>query len=150
MNHSTEPGHKQIEPGSQPRPEIPLNPTVQQMKGGDKDELLQWIQRKRPNLLSGDNLEKFIAAKIPGEAFLWGAGDKKIFMDNGLLAWVSEGLAILSHEVKEGGEFIPWTQLRHPTNSVKGNLSNQTADTKRMGKNIFNHTGYADSQLTTS
>jgi hypothetical protein len=124
MNHSTEPGHKQIEPGSQPRPEIPLNPTVQQMKDGDKDELLRWIQRKRPNLLSGDDPE--------------------------LLAGVSEGLAILSREVKEGGEFIPWTQLRHPTNSVKGNLSNQTADKKRMGKNIFNHIGYADSQLTTS
>jgi hypothetical protein len=109
MNHSTEPGHEQIEPGSQPRPEIPLNPTVQQMKDCDKDQLLQWIKRKRPNLLSGDDLEKFIAAKMPGEAFLWGAGDRTFFIDTGLLAWVSEGLAILSHEVKEGGEFIPWT-----------------------------------------
>jgi hypothetical protein len=147
MNHSTEPGHKQIEPGSQPRPEIPLNPTVQQMKDGDKDELLRWIQRKRPNLLSGDDLEKFIAAKISGGSFLRAGGDRKFFMDADLPIGISEELSMLNHEVKEEGEFIPWTQLRHPTNSVKGNLSDQTADRKRKGKNIFNHTSYADSQL---
>ena len=58
MSHSTESGHKQIEP------EMPSNPTVQQMKDWDKDELIQWIR---------------------------------------------QALAILGHEVKEGGEFIPWT-----------------------------------------
>jgi hypothetical protein len=107
MNHSTEPGHKQVEPGSQPRPEIPLNPTVQQMKDGDKDELLRWIQKKKP--LNGGNLEKFIAAEISGGAFLWAAGDRKVFMDAGLPVGISQELSMLSHEVKEGGEFIPWT-----------------------------------------
>jgi hypothetical protein len=109
MNHSTEPGHEQIESGSQPRPEIPLNPTVQQMKDCDNDQLLRWIKQKKPTLLSGDNLEKFIAAGIPGEAFLWGAGDRTYFIQHGLLAWVCEGLAILSQEVMEGGKFILWT-----------------------------------------
>jgi hypothetical protein len=109
MNHSTEPVHEQIEPGSQPRPEIPLNPTIQQMKDCDKDQLLRWIKRKKPNFLSGDDLEKFIAANMPGQDFLWGAGDRKYFMDAGLPVWVSQGLALLSQEVMEGGEFIPWT-----------------------------------------
>jgi hypothetical protein len=150
MNNSTGSGHKQIEPGSQSRQEMPSNPTVQQMKDWNKDELLQWIQQKKPQLLSGSDLEKFIAAEIWGEGFLWAAGDVDFFMKAGLPLGVSEVLAILGHEVKEGSEFIPWTSLRHPTNSVKGNLLNQTADRKRKGKNIFNHTGYADSQLTTS
>ena len=109
MNHSTEPGHKQIEPGIQPRPEIPSNPTVQQMKDWDQDNLLQWIQQKKPNLLSGENLGKFVAAGILGEGFLWSAGGRQFFMDAGLPVGISQELAILGHEVKEGGESIPWT-----------------------------------------
>ena len=109
MNHSTESGHKQVEPGSQPRPEMPSNSTVQQMKDWDEDELLRWIQQKKPKLLSGDNLEKFIAAEIAGETFLRRAGDRKFFMDAGLPVGISQELSILSHGVKEGGEFIPWT-----------------------------------------
>jgi hypothetical protein len=109
MNHSTEPGHEQIEPGSQPRPEIPLNPTVQQMKDCDEDQLLRWIKRKNPNLLGGDDLEKFISAKISGGSFLRAGGDRKFFMDAGLVVGISEELSALNHEVNEGGEFIPWT-----------------------------------------
>jgi hypothetical protein len=109
MKHSTESGHKQIEPGSQPRPEIPSNPTVQQMKDWDQDELLQWIQQKKPKLLSGENLEKFIAAEILGEVFLWAAGDRKFFMDAGLPIEISQALTILGHRVKKGGKFTPWT-----------------------------------------
>ena len=108
MNYSIEPGHKQIEPGSQPRPEILSNPTVQQMNDCDKDELLRWIQQKRPNLLSGDDLEKFIAAKILGGGFLRAGGDRKIFMDAGLPVGISQELSMLSHEVKERGESVPW------------------------------------------
>jgi hypothetical protein len=109
MNHSTESGHKQIEPGSQPRPEMPSNPTVQQMEDWDKDELLRWIQQKEPNLLSGDDLEKYIAAEISGNVFLWAAGDADFFMKADLPLGISLGLAILGHKVKEGGEFILWT-----------------------------------------
>jgi hypothetical protein len=109
MNHFTESRHKQIESGSQPRPEIPLNPTVQQMKDWDQDKLLQWIHRKKPKLLSNGNLEKFIAAEILGEGFLWAAGDRTFFMDAGLSVGTSQELSILSYGVKEGGGFIPWT-----------------------------------------
>jgi hypothetical protein len=88
---------------------MPSNPTVQQMEGWNKDELLWWIQQKKPTLLSGNDLKKFIAAKILGVGFLWAAGDVDSFMKAGLPFGVSQGLAILGHEVKEGGEFIPWT-----------------------------------------
>jgi hypothetical protein len=109
MNRPTESGHKQIEHGSQPRPEMPSNPTVQQMKDWNKDELLKWILQEKPNLLSDDDLEKFKAAKIEGVDFLWAAGDRAFFMNAGLPVGTSQRLAILSHEVKERGEFIPWT-----------------------------------------
>jgi hypothetical protein len=88
---------------------MPSNPTVQQMKDWDKGELLRWIQQKKLNLLSGENLEKFIAAEILGEGFLWAAGDRTLFMDAGLPVGISQELSILSHGVKEGGEFILWT-----------------------------------------
>jgi hypothetical protein len=88
---------------------MPSNPTVEQMKDWDTDELLQWIQKKKPNLLSSRNLERFIAAEILGEGFLWAAGDVDSFMKAGLSLGVSEVLASLGDEVKEGGEFIPWT-----------------------------------------
>jgi hypothetical protein len=78
------------------------------MKDWDKDELLQWIKKKRPKLLSGDDLEKFIAAGILGETFLRRAGDVDFFMKAGLPLGVSEVLASLGDEVEEGG-FIPWT-----------------------------------------
>jgi hypothetical protein len=85
------------------------NPTVQQMKGWNKDKLLGWIQDKKPQLLRGNNLEKFIAAEISGESFLWAAREMDSFMKAGLPFGVSVGLAILAHEIKEGGEFILWT-----------------------------------------
>jgi hypothetical protein len=106
MNHSTEPGHK---PGSQPRPEIPLNPTIQQMKDFDEDQLLWWIKQKKPTLLSGDDLETFIAAKIVGEGFLDAAKEMDGFMKAGLVFGVSQRLAMLGQEVMKGGEFILWT-----------------------------------------
>ena len=109
MSHPTESGHKQIEHGSQPRPEMPSNPTVQQMKHWNKAELLKWILQEKPNLLTGDDLEKFEAAKIEGEDFLSAAGDRTFFMDARLPVVTSQRLAILSREVKERGEFIPWT-----------------------------------------
>jgi hypothetical protein len=105
MNHSTESGHKQIE---QPRPGMPSNPTVEQMEGWNTDELLRWIDQKKSQFLRGDDLQKFMASKISGEGFLWASGDRKFFMDAGLPVGISEELSILSHEVKEGGEFVPW------------------------------------------
>jgi hypothetical protein len=109
MAPSTRSGHNPIKPASQPRPVIPLNPTVQQMEGWDKNTLLLWIKKKKEGLLSGDNLEKFKAAEIFGEGFLWAAGDVDSFMKAGLPFGISQGLARLGSGVKGGGEFIPWT-----------------------------------------
>jgi hypothetical protein len=109
MNRSTRSSHKQIEPGSQSKPKMPSNPTVQQMKSWNEDKLLWWIQQKRPNLLRDNNLEKFVAAEIVGEGFLWAAGDVDFFMKVGLPVGISQILAILGHEVKERSEFIPRT-----------------------------------------
>jgi len=85
---------------------MPSHPTAQQMNKWDQDELLQWIQQKKPNLLSHDDLEKFTAAKFLGESFLRRAGDLDIFTKAGLPVGVSEVLANLGDEVKEG-KFIP-------------------------------------------
>jgi hypothetical protein len=78
------------------------------METWDKDELLQWIQQKTPKLLIGEDLEKFRAAKVLGVSFLRRAGDVDFFMKAGLPLGVSEVLANLGDEVKEG-KFIPWT-----------------------------------------
>jgi len=94
----------QIKPSSQPRPEKPSNPTVEQMNGWDEDELLHWIQQKKPNLLGRrENLEKFEAANFLGESFLRHAGDTDYIMKvSGLPYLVSEDLAILGDKVKKG------------------------------------------------
>ena len=78
------------------------------MKDWDQDNLLQWIQQKRPNLLRREHLDKFRAAEFLGETFLRRAGDVDFFMKAGLPLGVSEVLASLGDEVKEG-EFISWT-----------------------------------------
>ena len=59
---------------------MPTNPTVEMVKEWDNDQLLKWIQQKRPKLLRvGDNLEKFKAAQIPGNVFLKRSGDEQFF-----------------------------------------------------------------------
>jgi hypothetical protein len=39
--------------------ELPENPTAQETKTWNKAEVLRWIQQRDPNILKGDNLEKF-------------------------------------------------------------------------------------------
>ncbi|KAN0080596.1 hypothetical protein V8E54_003800 [Elaphomyces granulatus] len=54
--------------------------TMEKVKEWDDDQLLDWIQEKRPKLLRvGENLEKFKAAQISGEVFLMLAGDMEFF-----------------------------------------------------------------------
>ena len=49
-----------------------------------------------------------MVSKISGKGFLWAARDRKPFMDAGLPVGISIDLSILSLEIKEGGEFVPW------------------------------------------
>jgi len=72
------------------------------MNGWNKEALLQWIQQKAPDLLSGEDLDKFIAAKISGKGFLRRAGDPDFFSKAGLPVGISEDLAGLREEVKKG------------------------------------------------
>jgi len=77
------------------------HPTMEEVKEWDKDELLKWIQQKRPKLLTDDDdVEKFKAAKIPGDVFLTLAGDVKSFQKNCHLPFgPSKGLANLAEEI---------------------------------------------------
>jgi hypothetical protein len=87
--------------------DLPTIPTVQEMTTWDEAALLQWIQQKRPKLLKREYLDKFTAAGFLGETFLRRAGDVDFFMKAGLPLGVSEVLANLGDEVKEG-KFILW------------------------------------------
>jgi hypothetical protein len=79
-------------------------PTIEEIKNWDADELLGWIERNRPKLLKGDKLEKFKAEDISGDIFLDHAGDKKYFHEEcNLPGGTSERLANLAREMA-GGE----------------------------------------------
>ena len=95
------------------------HPILEEVKEWDKDELLKWIQQKRPKLLTDDDdVEKFKAAKIPGDVFLRKAGDV-LFFENKchLPVGPSEQLAYLAEEIvgaviKQGKllSFIPYSK----------------------------------------
>jgi hypothetical protein len=72
------------------------------VKEWDNDQLLKWIQQKRPKLLRNvDNLEKFKAAQISGMVFLRKAGDAEFFESKcHLPVGPSEELAYLASEIK--------------------------------------------------
>jgi len=85
---------------------MPLYPTVEQMNSWNNHELLQWIQQKKPVLLSGKNLAKFEAAEFSGESFLSCAGNVDIFKDADLPLGVRISLANLGDEVKKGKSLV--------------------------------------------
>ncbi|KAN0070583.1 hypothetical protein V8E54_011452 [Elaphomyces granulatus] len=81
---------------------MPTNPTVEVVKEWDDDQLVKWIQQKRPKLLKNvDNLEKFKAAQISGDVFLTLADDVDFFKNTcNLPAGPSKGLANLASEIR--------------------------------------------------
>jgi hypothetical protein len=92
-------------PSTQPPPAVP---TAQEIETWDKEKVLRWIQKRKPNTLEDDDLDNFNKARIDGAAFLDSSFDffNKICR---LSPGVSLGLMRLVNEVKEKGEFIPWT-----------------------------------------
>jgi hypothetical protein len=103
-------------------------PTIEEIKEWNEDELLKWIQQKRPGLLRGDNLEKFEAAFIRGGFFVKQAGDVGFFKKEcNLPIGISGELADLAREIA-GGE---------------------TADIKSKLLSLY-HAHHVDSKLTTS
>ena len=103
-------------------------PTTEEIKQWDEDELLGWIQQKRPKLLKGDDLKKLKEAHIPGRAFLIYAGEVEFFKTEcNLPIETSVMLANLAREIA-GGEttgikskllsFIPYTPRRQQANNL--------------------------------
>jgi hypothetical protein len=91
-------------------------PAIEKVKGWNRFQLLQWIQRKRP--LEKDELENFEAARISGSGFLRLAGDVEFFKrECHLPVGPSLDLAELAREIA-GGEikqgkllsFIPYSK----------------------------------------
>jgi len=65
--------------------------------------LLAWIERVKPTLLSGEDLENFKKEHINGDTFLDHAGDWKFFKEGcNLPTGPSDELAKLAREVIEG------------------------------------------------
>ena len=92
------------------------HPTMEEVKEWDKDELLKWIQQKRPKLLTDDDVEKFKRAKISGRFFLTLASKMDFFKSECHLPVGPSGeLAYLAREiggVKQGKllSFIPYSK----------------------------------------
>ena len=82
-------------------------------KGLVSSELTEWIQRKKPKLLKGDNLKIFNDADFSGDAFLLSSCE--FFQKSGLSAGVSLVLESLLKEVKGVSQskllsFIPYSK----------------------------------------
>jgi hypothetical protein len=106
-------------------------PTIEEIKKWNEDELLRRIEDMRPELLRGNNLEKFKAAFIDGDVFVDHAGDVEFFENKCKLPiGISERLAKLAREVTGGQtagitskllSFMSCTPRRQQANNVTGN-----------------------------
>jgi hypothetical protein len=83
---------------------LPAIPRAEDMKTWNVEKVLQWIQQSHPNILEGDDVDKFKKARITGRTFL--AFDVEFFKGCGLLL---APLRDLADEVNEEGKFIPRT-----------------------------------------
>jgi len=126
MDDSTQSDRGPVDPGS------PSNPSVEQMNSWTRQDLLQWIQQKRPDLLIDENLDKFRAAKISGAVFLSIAGEVDSFMETELPLGICTKLADLALQVKEGSKFVH----RPPRTQADTTKGSQTASRKRKCSNI--------------
>jgi hypothetical protein len=82
-------------------------PTIQEIKDWNEDKLIEWIKQKKPDLLRDEDIEKFKTARISGEVFLGGAGNRKFFERAHLSFGVDVVLANLAGEIdkKSGYSF---------------------------------------------
>src|SRR2546423_5281033 len=77
-------------------------PTIEEIKNWDEDDLLKWIQQRHPKLLEGDDLKKLKGECVDGVVFLNHAGDKKYFHEEcNLASGTSERLANLARMVQK-------------------------------------------------
>jgi hypothetical protein len=85
--------------------DLPINPTAQEMKTWDTEEVLRWI-KQRDLKIEKDDVDNFKKQRFNGRAFL--ASDVEFYQSCGLPRGVGLALKDLADEVKEG-KFIPWT-----------------------------------------
>ena len=80
------------------------DPTIQEIRNWDDEELLQWIQKKKPRLLGNGYLQKkFKQAYITGDVFLDHANDVCFFEDRCKLPpGTSDGLVKLARNLFGG------------------------------------------------
>src|SRR5271154_736438 len=75
---------------------ITIEEIVEEIRKMDDEELLKWIQQKKPKLLRDEVLENFKKEYISGDVFLDHANDRKFFKEDcNLPAGPSDGLAKL-------------------------------------------------------
>jgi hypothetical protein len=113
-------------------------PTIQEIEDWDKDELLKWIQQKKPKLLGGENLEKFKKECISGHTFLKYAGNTDFFQKNcHLPAGTSSDLADLASEIKTGSKHY----LSYHGRNSDSQLTVSQGDSKQAGGEEQNRLG---------
>jgi hypothetical protein len=79
-------------------------PTIEEIKNWDEEDLLEWIQQKRPKLLKDDDIKKLKEARISGDVFVDHAGDVEFFENKcNLPIGISERLAKLARKIAGEG-----------------------------------------------
>jgi len=101
MSAFPEPNPKQNNLGSQAGQAMPAanEPTAQEIRTWNKNKLLEWVQRKLPSPLEPEDAEAFLKARMNGDAFLYLAGDRATFQENGFSVGGSVQLASLAGEI---------------------------------------------------
>src|SRR5436309_9055210 len=125
MTPLSESKSERTEPSTQ---ELPITPTIQQVKTWDTEDVLRWIQQRDPNILKEGDLDNFKKARISGRVFSVFSFD--YFQECALSPGASLVLGSLVDEVKEG-KVNSTDVTQTPANRVKGKLSTQTAGRKR-------------------
>jgi len=107
-------------PGHGSRQASQAEATKQKIEGMEPDELIRFIQQKKPKLLKGDRLAEFKNAGIFGESFLSHANDVGWFQNTcNLSPGLSDMLVNLARELI--GRAMPYTPRRQQANNVTGN-----------------------------
>jgi hypothetical protein len=70
-------------PEHSPKQASQAEPTIGEIKWWDEDKLVKWIQQKRPNLLTGEDVKKLKTGRISGLAFLLAVDHKVESFENG-------------------------------------------------------------------
>ena len=103
MSSSFELKSEQPQPSTQ---DLPTIPTVEVIENWDEEKLLQWIQQRKPGLLTENELKNLEKLNFRGSSFL--GFTVELFERCGLSVPASAGLQILVNEVLNG-KFIAWT-----------------------------------------